>query len=158
MSLPTLIWAQSFPHIVPSLRQSLKSSCVRSAKVSGSARKAGTEDASITFLWARGTICNFWKLCPRSASAASIRKSSLSPETWACFPETAFVTTVTASQSSAGGIPGYVDLLSLPPGNRLEALSGDRAGQHSIRINDRYRICFIWNGSEAVEIEVTDYH
>jgi proteic killer suppression protein len=51
-----------------------------------------------------------------------------------------------------------LDQLNLPPGNRLEALRGSRKGQHSIRINDQYRICFIWNGSEAVEIEIVDYH
>jgi proteic killer suppression protein len=44
------------------------------------------------------------------------------------------------------------------PGNSLEALSGDRAGQHSIRINDRYRLCFIWENGEAYDAEITDYH
>ncbi|HEX8712102.1 MAG TPA: type II toxin-antitoxin system RelE/ParE family toxin [Terracidiphilus sp.] len=48
--------------------------------------------------------------------------------------------------------------LRVPPGNRLEALKGDRAGQHSIRINDQYRICFIWRTDGAHEIEITDYH
>lgn len=48
--------------------------------------------------------------------------------------------------------------LRLPPGNRLEKLSGDREGQHSIRINDQWRICFRWNGSEAHDVEITDYH
>lgn len=51
-----------------------------------------------------------------------------------------------------------LDELRLPPGNRLETLRGDRAGQHSIRINDQYRICFIWANGEATEIEVVDYH
>lgn len=49
------------------------------------------------------------------------------------------------------------DLL-IPPGNRLESLSGDRKGQHSIRINDQWRICFRWTGSDAEEVEITDYH
>ena len=49
------------------------------------------------------------------------------------------------------------DLLS-PPGNRLELLKGDRAGQHSIRINDQYRICFVWNGQHAEQVEIVDYH
>ncbi|MGV8830419.1 MAG: type II toxin-antitoxin system RelE/ParE family toxin [Devosia sp.] len=49
------------------------------------------------------------------------------------------------------------DLL-VPPGNRLEALKGDRAGQHSIRVNDQWRVCFRWEGGRAVEIEITDYH
>ena len=48
--------------------------------------------------------------------------------------------------------------LASPPGNRLEKLSGDRAGKHSIRINDRWRICFIWTGTDASHVEIVDYH
>ena len=48
--------------------------------------------------------------------------------------------------------------LRSPPGNRLEKLFGDRAGQHSIRINDQWRICFLWKVSDAFEVEITDYH
>jgi proteic killer suppression protein len=48
--------------------------------------------------------------------------------------------------------------LATPPGNHLEALSEDRKGQHSIRINDQYRICFIWTQSGPLEVEITDYH
>lgn len=48
--------------------------------------------------------------------------------------------------------------LRVPPANRLEKLSGDRAGQHSIRINDQWRICFEWRSSEAFNVEITDYH
>jgi proteic killer suppression protein len=48
--------------------------------------------------------------------------------------------------------------LRLPPGNQLEALKGDRAGQHSIRINDQYRICFVWKGDDAHDVEIADYH
>ena len=48
--------------------------------------------------------------------------------------------------------------LRLPPGNRLEPLRGGRAGQHSIRINDQWRICFIWTGTDAEHVEITDYH
>lgn len=48
--------------------------------------------------------------------------------------------------------------LRLPPGNQLELLSGDRAGQHSIRINDQYRICFVWRDNEPDEVEIVDYH
>lgn len=48
--------------------------------------------------------------------------------------------------------------LRIPPGNRLEALSGDRAGQYSIRINDQYRICFAWSKNEPEEVEIVDYH
>lgn len=45
-----------------------------------------------------------------------------------------------------------------PPGNRLEALRGDRKGQHSIRINDQWRICFRWHEGDAYEVEIVDYH
>ena len=48
--------------------------------------------------------------------------------------------------------------LTSPPGNRLESLSGNRAGQHSIRINDQWRICFEWSEGNAYEVEITDYH
>jgi proteic killer suppression protein len=48
--------------------------------------------------------------------------------------------------------------LRVPPGNRLEALKGDRAGQHSIRINDQYRICFEWKADGADDVEIADYH
>lgn len=48
--------------------------------------------------------------------------------------------------------------LRLPRGNRLEALSGDREGQHSIRINDQYRVCFVWTDNEPDEVEIVDYH
>ena len=48
--------------------------------------------------------------------------------------------------------------LRIPPANRLEKLSGDRAGQHSIRINDQWRICFEWRDGDAHRVEITDYH
>ena len=48
--------------------------------------------------------------------------------------------------------------LRAPPANRLEALKGDRKGQHSIRINDRYRVCFVWTEGAAEEVETVDYH
>ena len=48
--------------------------------------------------------------------------------------------------------------LRAPPGNRLEALSGDRKGQHSIRINDQFRVCFIWTAEGPTEVEIVDYH
>lgn len=48
--------------------------------------------------------------------------------------------------------------LRVPPGNRLEALTGDRAGQHSIRINDQWRICFRWADGRAEDVEIVDYH
>ncbi len=48
--------------------------------------------------------------------------------------------------------------LRIPPGNQLEALSDDRQGQHSIRINDQYRICFVWKDDGAHEVEIVDYH
>jgi proteic killer suppression protein len=48
--------------------------------------------------------------------------------------------------------------LRVPPGNRLAALKGDRQGQYSIRINDRWRICFVWRGGDAYDVEIVDYH
>lgn len=48
--------------------------------------------------------------------------------------------------------------LGVPPGNRLERLRGDRDGQHSIRINDQYRVCFRWQANHADDVEITDYH
>jgi len=48
--------------------------------------------------------------------------------------------------------------LAVPPGNHLEALKGDRVGQHSIRINEQYRVCFRWENGEAYEVEIADYH
>ena len=51
-----------------------------------------------------------------------------------------------------------IDDLRVPPGNRLEALSGSRRGQHSIRINDQWRICFIWRDGHAHQVEIIDYH
>ena len=53
---------------------------------------------------------------------------------------------------------GALQDLLLPPGNRLERLKGDREGQHSIRINDQYRVCFVWRDGNAYEVEVADYH
>jgi proteic killer suppression protein len=51
-----------------------------------------------------------------------------------------------------------LDFLRVPPGNRLEALKGDRHGQHSIRINDQFRVCFVWKDGDAYDVEITDYH
>lgn len=51
-----------------------------------------------------------------------------------------------------------LDELAVPPGNRLEKLKGDRAGQHSIRVNDRWRICFRWKDGDAFDVEIVDYH
>jgi proteic killer suppression protein len=48
--------------------------------------------------------------------------------------------------------------LRSPPGNRLEALRGDRKGQHSIRVNDQFRICFVWTQDGPIDVEITDYH
>ena len=51
-----------------------------------------------------------------------------------------------------------LEFLRVPPGNRLEALTGDRAGQHSIRINDQWRVCFVWREGHAAAVEIVDYH
>ena len=55
-------------------------------------------------------------------------------------------------------IAGRLDDLRIPPGNRLEALRGDRAGQHSIRINDQFRLCFTWSDAGPEAVELVDYH
>lgn len=55
-------------------------------------------------------------------------------------------------------IAGRLDDLSIPPGNRLEALKGDRAGQYSIRINYQWRVCFRWTKTGAEDVEIVDYH
>jgi proteic killer suppression protein len=52
----------------------------------------------------------------------------------------------------------HLNDLRVPPGNRLEKLSGGRTGQHSIGINDRYRVCFVWEDGDAHDVEVVDYH
>lgn len=55
-------------------------------------------------------------------------------------------------------IAGRLDDLRVPPGNRLEALKGSRVGQHSIRINDQYRVCFVWTAAGPEDVEIVDYH
>ncbi len=55
-------------------------------------------------------------------------------------------------------IAGRLEDLQVPPGNRLEALKGDRAGQYSIRVNRQYRVCFRWTASGAEDVEIVDYH
>lgn len=55
-------------------------------------------------------------------------------------------------------IAGRLADLRVPPGNRLEALKGNRVGQHSIRVNDQYRVCFRWTAAGAEDVEIVDYH
>lgn len=55
-------------------------------------------------------------------------------------------------------IAGRLGDLRVPPGNRLEALKGDRAGQYSIRVNDQFRVCFCWTDAGAEDVEIVDYH
>ena len=55
-------------------------------------------------------------------------------------------------------IAGRLDDLRVPPGNRLEALKGERTGQHSIRLNDQFRVCFRWTSAGAEGVEIVDYH
>ena len=55
-------------------------------------------------------------------------------------------------------LAGRLDDLRVPPGNRLEALRGDRVGQHSIRINDQFRVCFVWQAEGPEDVEIVDYH
>jgi proteic killer suppression protein len=55
-------------------------------------------------------------------------------------------------------IANRIDDLEVPPGNHLEALKGDRSGQHSIRINNQWRVCFCWKDASAEDVEIVDYH
>lgn len=55
-------------------------------------------------------------------------------------------------------IAGSLSDLAVPPGNRLEAFKGDRAGQHAIRINDQFRVCFVWTAAGPEDVEIVDYH
>ncbi len=67
---------------------------------------------------------------------------------------------VKTARRKLGYLDAAVDLNDLrsPPGNRLEALSGDRDGQHSIRVNDQFRVCFIWTDEGPKDVEIIDYH
>ena len=65
---------------------------------------------------------------------------------------------VAARRLQALDFASAVEDLRNPPGNRLERLKGDRAGQWSIRINDQFRVCFLWDGKDAWEVEIVDYH
>ena len=67
---------------------------------------------------------------------------------------------VRSAQRKLAMIDAAVELkdLASPPGNRLEALKGKRVGQHSIRINDQFRVCFRWTDGHAEDVEITDYH
>jgi toxin HigB-1 len=67
---------------------------------------------------------------------------------------------VKVARRKLGYLDAAVDLrdLRLPPGNKLEALTDDRRGQHSIRVNDQFRICFRWTSEGPTEVEITDYH
>jgi toxin HigB-1 len=67
---------------------------------------------------------------------------------------------VKAARRKLGYLDAAVDLNDLrsPPGNRLEALRGDRDGQHSIRVNDQFRVCFIWTDEGPKDVEIIDYH
>lgn len=68
------------------------------------------------------------------------------------------IAAVASRKLSQLAIAASLDDLRVPPGNRLESLRGDRRGQHSIRINDQYRLCFVWTESGAKGVEIVDYH
>jgi proteic killer suppression protein len=55
-------------------------------------------------------------------------------------------------------LTGMLEFLRSPPGNHLEALSGDRVGQHSVRINKQWRVCFVWTAEGPTDVEIVDYH
>lgn len=75
-----------------------------------------------------------------------------------CIPRIELVKKV--ARRNLGYLDAAVDLIDLgsPPGNRLEALGRDRNGQHSIRVNDQFRVCFIWTEEGPTNVEITDYH
>ena len=62
------------------------------------------------------------------------------------------------SPDASGYTIDTLESLRAPPSNRLEALKGDRAGQHSVRINDQFRLCFVWRDGHAHHVEIVDYH
>jgi len=71
-----------------------------------------------------------------------------------------FVNIEAVARRKLNALHAAIDLrdLTSPPGNRLEALKRDRAGQHSIRINDQWRVCFVWTPQGAKDVEIVDYH
>ena len=75
-------------------------------------------------------------------------------------PVARFANTVTVARRKLRQlqIAGRLEDLRVPPGNQLHALRGDRMGQHSIRINDQYRLCFHWTSTGAHDVEIVDYH
>lgn len=73
-------------------------------------------------------------------------------------PSFANIATVAMRKLAMLNRAGRVDDLRVPPGNRLEALSGDRAGQWSIRVNDQWRVCFRFEAGQAHDVEIVDYH
>ncbi|MFA6104466.1 MAG: type II toxin-antitoxin system RelE/ParE family toxin [Victivallaceae bacterium] len=87
-------------------------------------------------------------------------KCKLTKELWEHGKSRKFNPFARAAMRKLSMLNAAIDLndLRIPPGNRLESLTGDRSGQHSIRINDQYRICFIWRDSGADAIEIVDYH
>lgn len=68
------------------------------------------------------------------------------------------IETVTMRKLAMLNRAARINDLRIPPGNRLEALKHDRAGQYSIRINDQYRVCFVWRNGDAHDVEIVDYH
>ena len=63
-----------------------------------------------------------------------------------------------AVASHSQGMPNFRRYIRIPPGNRLEVLTGDRQGQHSIRVNDQWRVCFAWRDDNVFDVEIVDYH
>lgn len=78
--------------------------------------------------------------------------SGICPKAWRQFEERALVKLDLLHHATT------LDMLRIPPGNRLEKLRGDRKDQWSIRINAQYRVCFRWQGEDAFDVEIVDYH
>jgi proteic killer suppression protein len=73
-------------------------------------------------------------------------------------PRWANIATVAMRKLAMLNAAAMLDDLKVPPGNRLEALAGDRKGQHSIRVNDQWRVCFKWAKAGPADVEIIDYH
>ena len=100
------------------------------------------------------TAMAFASLLTPSARANDVSTVVCEPTTGACYEYVSTKLTWQAAKVAAESIQD----LRVPPGNRLERLSGNRAGQHSIRVNDQWRICFRWSDGDAYDVEIVDYH
>jgi len=105
-------------------------------------------------IWYNKEICN----CSRSQQSSSSVSIRIHIETEFCVPRFVQFERIALRKLAQLDVAERLEDLRVPPGNRLEQLKGDREGQHSIRINDQYRICFSWTEQGPKDVEVCDYH